>query len=47
VCPFCETPVDTPSSLALGQRVASAQIEQSVEDTFDAAAARRRLRSSE
>ena len=47
VCPFCETPVDTPTSLALGQRVASAQIEQSVEDTFDAAAARRRLRSSE
>jgi len=47
VCPFCETPVDTPSSIALGQRVASPQIEQSVEDTFDAAAARRRLRSSE
>jgi hypothetical protein len=47
VCPFCETPVDSPSSIALGQRVGSAQIEQSVEDTFDAAAARRRLRSSE
>jgi Double zinc ribbon len=45
VCPYCETRVETPSSLALGQRVAAAQLEQNVEETFESTPTRRRLRS--
>ena len=44
ICPYCETPVSTPASLELGRTVAAAQLEQSVEDTYESRP-RRRLRA--
>ncbi len=44
VCPYCETPVETPASVELGRTVASAQLAQNVEGTFEAP--KRRVRST-